>query len=269
MATPKRMVSGQAFIGPSATDHNAFVDNVETVRRLSTLDRPRRTGVSAQLKVLVNNTTGALINVEFPVLEIDGPNSTPADRFQVVHELITLKGKTPTATAKMSDIVIVQSRIPPGGENCRPAVLMGPTWCLVNVTNAAHTHVVPTTGDNTKLTSASSGTTKIHWKESGTGTKKALIILGGGGESGGKLRVGKTKAAGISARTGTTLGVGTVDRYGTASRPALTNLTIVDTVYNIAGTAVAGNAWIAYGEDEQGTLIVLVEDCTPPPPPPP
>lgn len=260
MAAPSRLSTGEAFIGPSASDHNAFVDVWEAWRRKGDFRLARRVGGTNALRLLALNTTGAAIDAVFPVLEIAGPVYSAANRADVVHETISLQGKTPTATATMSDLVIVQSRITAGG--LRPAVVMGPTWCTVDVTDDAHTHVEPKVGDNTQLASASSGSVKIVWKETGTGSKKALIILGGGGGGGGdNVRYGKTQAAGISAADGDTLGSGTVDRYDTSDRPNTTDTGEDDTVYNFVDDAIGGNTKILYVRDIDGTWLVAAINC--------
>lgn len=256
---PERMNVGETFIGPSASDHNDFVSAYRRVFGQNNLADRRTSAGHNRLTVLVKNTLGSNIDSAFPVLEIDGPVFTATDRPGVVREAVTLKGKTPTATAKMSDIVIVQSRMP--ALRIRPGVVQGITWCNVSVTNEAHTHVVPKVGDNTQLASASTGTVKIFWKEAGTGTKKALIILGGGGEPGGKLRAGFTNSLGISARSGITLGSGTVSWATTGTLPLLTLDGTSDTVYNIASSPVGGERWIIAAQNEQGTWLVIVEDC--------
>jgi len=71
-------------------------------------------------------------------------------------------------------------------------VVSGVAVCDIDVTDAAHEFAAPTPGDETQLTSAGSGPARIVWKESGTGTKRAVVLIsqgagdnGGGGGGGG------------------------------------------------------------------------------------
>lgn len=264
MAGPKRIRRGEVLPGIPSESWNAFCEATERVQALTLAGAGTGQSAGAQrITAQVQNTTGVLIDADFPVLEIDGPVYNATDRAGVVFEGITLKGKTPTATARMADLVIVQGAIKGSGSDAfRQAVVIGPTWCNVDVTDAAHTHVIPKVGDNTRLSSAGSGTIKMFWKETGVGLKKALIILGGGGEGGGKLRIGLTRAAGISARSSLTLGSGIVDWYTSVNRPTIAATGQSDTVYNVASTAVGGNKFIIAAQDEQQTWLVIVEDCT-------
>jgi hypothetical protein len=57
-------------------------------------------------------------------------------------------------------------------------VMTGPAVVRVNVTNDTHAFAVATTGVTDYLTSAASGGAPILWKERGTGTKWATVLLG-------------------------------------------------------------------------------------------
>lgn len=55
--------------------------------------------------------------------------------------------------------------------------IAGPCWTKVEVVNAAHEVATITDADETKLTSGADGI-PILWKESGTGTKWAIVLAG-------------------------------------------------------------------------------------------
>jgi len=54
----------------------------------------------------------------------------------------------------------------------------------IDVTDANHGYADVKASDNTKLASGASGSAVILWKESGTGTKWAIIRIGGGDKAG-------------------------------------------------------------------------------------
>ncbi len=154
----------------------------------------------------------ASIDTEFPVLKIGEPMFTTDDRDNVLYEPIAFKGDTPDAGTTVGEIAIIQGPIF-GSDDADvlsrgQGIIMGPTWCTVEVTDEAHTHAAPTDGENTKLTSGSSGA-KIYWKESGTGTKKAVVILGGGGDGGGAVARGTCKVTSLIDAASDSMGVRT------------------------------------------------------------
>lgn len=127
---------------------------------------------------LIKNNTGADVG-QYEVLKIDGPVFTPTDNATGWLQRQTFKGATPTADC---DFAITQRAVPNG--KTQPALMSGVTPCTIEVSDASHTHAVAGT-TAAKLVSAASGPAKILWKESGTGTKNAVVQLsqGGGGIS--------------------------------------------------------------------------------------
>lgn len=78
----------------------------------------------------------------------------------------------------------------------------------------------------------------------------------------------KCDGSGISARSGTTLGSGTVTLYTTNASHQLTAWTdrngtaITKTAYNMSTTAVAANAYVVVVQELlSGKLIAVWEDC--------
>jgi hypothetical protein len=77
-----------------------------------------------------------------------------------------------------------------------------------------------------------------------------------------EMAVAYTDAPGIAARSGTTLGSGTVTFYEISDAGVLSATTETDTVYNITQSAVVGNTYVVVGREfRTNKWIVIVEDC--------
>lgn len=76
------------------------------------------------------------------------------------------------------------------------------------------------------------------------------------------VAIAMVDASGISARSGTSLGTGTVTFYGIDEGGVLTATTETATVYNIASSNVTGNRYVVVARETR-TLqwVVIVEDC--------
>lgn len=161
--TPKKLVKGERLKGIDTASHNAFYD---TWKRVNESQRVAGgTGQSsgtATLAMEVFNASGADIDAAFPVLKITAPTYTTDDRPEVVNDGVSLEGDTPDAGTGINDICIVQGPIIDG--ESRSAVVVGMSWVKVEFTDESHIAAIPLDGDDTKLTSASSGI-KIVWHE--------------------------------------------------------------------------------------------------------
>ncbi len=140
---------------------------------------PGSAGVPAQSRLVLDvvNDTGAAIDVPFPILRITEPVVSLSDNANVVFGEPQFMGDTPNADTGAS-FVVVQGPI--GTGVAQQSVLTGMTWCKVDVGSESDTHATSIDGDNEKLQSGTAGV-RIVWKESGTGEKWALVLLGGGG----------------------------------------------------------------------------------------
>jgi phosphoribulokinase len=77
-----------------------------------------------------------------------------------------------------------------------------------------------------------------------------------------EIAIAYTDAPGIAARSGTTLGSGTVTFYGVTDGGVLTATTETATAYNITQSAVVGNTYVVVGREfRTNKWIVIVEDC--------
>lgn len=159
----------------------------------------------ARLVLDVVNNSGAAIDAPYPILRLTTPAISLSDNANIVFNDPQFMGDTPDASTAGS-FVVVQGPI--GAGVARPAVLVGLTWCKVNVTNAAHAYATAINGDNTKVQSATAGV-PIVWKESSTGEKWALLLLGALSPAAG-LQWGQSTTAITAATAWATPGTGTV-----------------------------------------------------------
>lgn len=124
-------------------------------------------------EILILNNTGGVLSTH-DIVAVGDVLYTPTENEAEYRDVNCFVGNTPTASAT---IAVVQEPISVDGIGL--AVIQGVTACRLNVTSESDTHAAPTTS-TTQLTTGSSGTALILWKESGTGTgKKAKVLLGG------------------------------------------------------------------------------------------
>ena len=77
-----------------------------------------------------------------------------------------------------------------------------------------------------------------------------------------EIYLAKAGSSGISARSGSTLGSGTVTIYTRNDSNTLVATTREETCYNISGTAVDADAWIVIGREfTRRDFVVIVESC--------
>jgi hypothetical protein len=166
---------------PSAT-WNQFYDTKKKVDQLLAQTNKQSSRGVQNLRVLVRNTTDADVDSLFPILELGDPVLTTDDREIVVFESMQFKGLAPSSDTKT--YAIIQGPIPAG--EFRSGVILGPTWCIVDVTDDAHTHAKP--GDVPEhLVSGTTGLPFI-WRQrqdedDTTGLQYAAVFMGGGGSA--------------------------------------------------------------------------------------
>jgi hypothetical protein len=165
----------------SAREYNAFIAMASPFRNRGRDSGPRLTPPplrSAGL-VLVKNNSGA-DRVSFEVLGIDAPLYTPTESAQEFNNQVVLKGITPTS-AHYGKFVVLAEPID-SGEIGR-AYIDGVCPALLNVAVDAdpddYAEVDPDATDPTDyLKPGATGSARVLWRESGTGTKKAIVQLG-------------------------------------------------------------------------------------------
>lgn len=162
----------------SARLHNATIDVIEWAKDRRTTGAPPvggRPGSSGI--VLVQNNSGADVD-RFGVLGISGVIITPTDNEEEFKSNWAVTGSTPAE----GDPFVVLSE-PIAASKIGRAWISGAVIVKVNVTDADHDHA-DSAASTASLESAESGPVRILWKESGTGTKWAIVLIGGGGAGG-------------------------------------------------------------------------------------
>lgn len=171
---------------------NELIEFVEWAKRVGLFRRPDALpppSAPAQVTITVKNTTAANLNFG-AVLGCDDPLDTPnsgADNGNQYRRPV-FTGVAPDATNHASKFVILQSSA--NADGGAEGLKIGLTPVKVYVNDAAHKFAKVKGGDTSQLESATAGPAEIWWKESGTGTKWALVLLGGGGGGGGSADSG-------------------------------------------------------------------------------
>lgn len=182
MAGPRKINKGTRLSGIPADGWNGFVDTHRIVaqQRLKNNGPAVSSSAPESVNVLVLNGAGEDLTTRFPVLRLTAPVVTPADTTDaagVALRGVQFNADKPTAETA-GDFVIAQGPIADGGSVS--AVIAGLTWCLIDVVDEGHEFGIAKDDDTTELESSTSGA-PIIWKESGTGTKLAIVRLGAGG----------------------------------------------------------------------------------------
>lgn len=158
--------------------------------------------------VRVINKSGADVP-EFGILGINQPGFTPptisgdntADE-AVLHQLLI---ECVEATEADHAEAFVITREPIANDEVGMAAIVGATWARVNVTDANHEFATVENSYSDRLKSAAAGVAKILWKQSGTGEKWTVLMMGGSGASG-PIMWGQTSSLIKTEETGTIVG---------------------------------------------------------------
>jgi hypothetical protein len=129
-------------------------------------------GTVPAVTVFVRNDTGGDLD-ERSVVALGEPAVSAVDYPLEVAAQPVFPGTAPAgATAPFA---VLLGPIPE--DEIGPAVLLGACVCDVAVADAAHTRAAPAAGVTATLASGTAGAARIVWKEAGTGTKRALVVL--------------------------------------------------------------------------------------------
>lgn len=177
--------SGEKFEVMAST-WNAFIDAANFTKMMR--QNTRGGGVSSGLDVGIVNVQNATENQQyrFGALVIDNiavPPETSEDEFTSCAPLYLCIQAT--ESNKDKPFVVLLEPLAPGATG--RGMLIGTTPAQVNVLDETHGYIEPSTdsGSSGALQSSETGFGRILWKESGTGTKWALVQLGCGGAGGG------------------------------------------------------------------------------------
>lgn len=172
--TFRKVQSGERLRIPAAA-YNAFVDVVRDQQaRQRELSSDSSSAHRSSGLVLVKNASGADRN-RFDILGIDSPLFTPSASLDSFSNRVVLSGVTPTATHAGRFIILAEPL---------KANAIGTAWCAgvcpvkVDVQSTLHTAADIIPSSSASLRSSFDGTASILWKESGTGTRWAIIRFG-------------------------------------------------------------------------------------------
>ncbi|HUS48333.1 MAG TPA: hypothetical protein VM098_09440 [Phycisphaerae bacterium] len=174
--TLNKVQPGDPLKIPAAT-FNSMIDAAAAHRaRAHDVRQLPQPAVPHNTVLLVQNSSGADRD-RGEVLGIDGVVISPTDNQDEFEQRFALDGATPTADHAGRFVVLAEPI--PTGELGR-AYVAGACPVRIDVQDEAHLYADVTDGDASKLTSGAFGSALILWAESGTGTKWAVVQLGGG-----------------------------------------------------------------------------------------
>lgn len=168
----KRVNAGEPWGPPSARDTNRIINVVRWVEQRMREQRARPSLQRPDGLVLIKNDTASAVD-RFGILGIDGPIITPTDNADAFKDRVALSCSGPTAGTHDAKFVICYEPIPAGEYGL--AWASGVCQVQINVTDADHAFADITGSDTAKLASGLAGGAQILWKESGTGTKWAIV----------------------------------------------------------------------------------------------
>lgn len=102
--------------------------------------------------------------------------ATSADTLDGFQQRPTFEGNTPSLASHLGKFVVAVDPIPSGGYGL--CVISGIVIVQVDILDADHRYADVKDADAAKLQSRSMGAARIMWKESGTGTKWAIVNIG-------------------------------------------------------------------------------------------
>ena len=184
--TMKKVRTGDPLRIPAAT-FNTFIDAARDFqqRQRNTVQLPQVSSASEGI-VLVKNNSGADCP-RFGILGVDGVLYDPVSNPERFKNSTAVVGVTPVETNHKGKFVVLLEPLKDGGIG--RARISGTTCVQLNVLSEGHTHADVEEGQSAQLKSDVSGSAVILWKETGTGTKWALVKLGGGAGGGGAFKI--------------------------------------------------------------------------------
>jgi len=162
-----------------ASTFNTMVDAAKAWknRQASTAGKATRYRPPDTDVILVKNDSGA-DRERFDILGIDDVVISPTDNEDEFKNRVALSGVVANPATHLGRFVVLLEPIADGklGRAC----VSGVCPCEIDVIDAGHTYadINPDSGDRYTLASRQFGGAEILWKESGTGTKWAVLRLG-------------------------------------------------------------------------------------------
>lgn len=178
MGDPLQHVQPRDPLKIPAQTFNIFCDAAEDFLK-------RRRGVSGQGVasrdlhqtgiVSIKNSSGADRD-RFDVLGIVGPLFSPTDAPDYFKARVILDGTTPTTASHKSRFAVLLEPVAAGG--IALGCVSGVCPAVLNVNTESHVWADVTNNDCAGLNSGLEGGAQILWKESGTGSKLAVVRIG-------------------------------------------------------------------------------------------
>jgi hypothetical protein len=209
----------------------------------------RQTGI-----ILVRNSSGADAD-RLGVLAMTAPLVLPADNEPEALARVALDGDAPAADTDPFCVLLE----PLADGAIGRAAVAGVAWALVDFSDAGHGFAAPEAGETGALASAGSGPARVVWKESGTGVKKALVLLGAGASASARKFL-----RGVLKTTLTFGGSAVIDVRawnGSAQADTGEDLTVYDDFLSSGQTAAAGAIIGACRDDNDQRWYAIVERC--------
>jgi hypothetical protein len=184
----KRVVSGDT-LEIRAAAWNACLDAAEAHREGQTFTPiPGNKQFRQADIVLVKNSSGSAV-ARFGVLGISGVIFTPSAALASFQNQVAFTGVAPTTADHKGKFLVCLDPIANG--KVGRAWIAGVCQVQVDIADASHKFCDVKNSDKTQLKSGGSGSGRILYKPSGTGTKWCVVRFGN--DSGGATKVGKTK----------------------------------------------------------------------------
>lgn len=159
----------------SAGDYNAMLDTARAFKR-RTLNQQTEIGLPlAAGVVMVKNSSGGNRDV-LEILAINAPLILPTDSLDRWRSAVTFDGVAPGATHS-GRYVVLQEPIAAGAVG--RAMVIGVTPVILNVIADSDRFAEVDSGTYATLKTGTTGSARILWKESGTGTKRGVVMLTG------------------------------------------------------------------------------------------
>ena len=247
----------------AADDWNVMLGVADAARRgqLSMSTQPRYGSTPYGVIVPVKNGTGSDVS-RFNAMAISGPIITYSDNAQNFKNEIAFDGAT-MSSSYLGKFAVAQETIASG--KIGACLVSGVTQAEITVGDANHTHVDVDTAGGAKLVSAFGGAGQILWKESGTGTKWALIRVGTALPLNSALKQHCRFTLGAAlATTDATKSATIQTQYGPGADHASTSITVRNLLTHTAGTYVfegdSGDAGLAL-YDTGTTWNIIQMEC--------
>ena len=177
--TFKKVKDGEKLVIPART-YNAMVDAAQDYANRRNASEQDSAGSLPPNIVYVKNSTAATVE-RLCVLGIS--DTLIAASYNNFKQVVAFSGVAPSTSSHSSGRFVVTLEAIKANSIGR-AIVAGICQVKVNVTDTAHCFADVKNGDSTQLNSAESGPAVILYKESGTGTKWAVIRFGGSGGGG-------------------------------------------------------------------------------------